>query len=241
MALLKYQLEVLAEVVKGTDGPLKMLSLGYPDMLVDVAVVERLFGADIAGQLTFRQDSAEILNWHGFSHKISKVIDSDHFFSLIDIDCSYIDITESRGVERLVDLNEALPADLIEAFDFVLDPGTIEHCFNIGQALKNLAMALRQDGRVCHTNPLSMFNHGFYNLNPTLFVDFYGQNDFEVEFMAGTVGDRFSPDLIQVPESERFDVAVNASILVVARRAKVTPIIWPTQSKYLNNPDLKSP
>lgn len=141
----------------------------------------------------------------------------------------------------MVDLNDPLPEDLVEQFDFLLDPGTIEHCCNIGQALKNIAMALKQDGYVCHYVPLSMFNHGFYNINPTLFVDFYGQNDFKLEFMAATDGDRFAPDLVEIPETERFNTPANASTLVVARRLKVSPLTWPTQTKYLTNPDLKVP
>ena len=149
---------------------------------------------------------------------------------------------ESRGIERVIDLNDPLSEDLVEGFDFVLDPGTIEHCCNIGQALMNVAMALRQDGCVCHYSPLSMFNHGFYNINPTLFVDFYGQNDFDLEFMAATKGDRFTPELVSIPRHERFDgPPANASILVVARRLKLSRLKWPTQSKYLKNPDLKQP
>jgi hypothetical protein len=240
MALLEPQLRVLAEVLQSKDGALKMLSLGYPDLLVENAVVEELFGSAIANQLSYRDDSAEILAWHGFSDKISQVIDSAHFFSLVGVTCEYIDIVKSRSVERVVDLNDPLPEDLVEQFDFLLDPGTIEHCCNIGQALKNIAMALKQDGYVCHCAPLSMFNHGFYNINPTLFADFYGQNDFKVEFMAATDGDRFAPDLVEVPEIERFTAPVNASILVVAWRQKVSPLTWPTQSKYLANPDLKA-
>jgi hypothetical protein len=56
------------------------------------------------------------------------VIDSDHFFSLIGVNCEYIDIVKSRVIERVVDLNDPLPEDLVEQFGFFLDPGTIEHC-----------------------------------------------------------------------------------------------------------------
>ena len=80
MALLKPQLRVLAEVIQKKEHGLRMLSLGYPDLLVEKGVVEELFGIEIASQLSYRDDSAEILGWHGFSDKISQVIDSDHFF-----------------------------------------------------------------------------------------------------------------------------------------------------------------
>ena len=241
MALLKHQLEILAEIIKRKDGPLKMLSFGYPDLLVEPRVIEKLFGEDIASKLKIREDSQEILNWHGFADKISDVIDSEGFFSRVGIECVYVDIVASRDIERLVDLNEPLPEDLIEQFDFVLDPGTIEHCCNIGQALKNIAHALKKGGWVCHSSPLSMFNHGFYNINPTLFHDFYSQNNFEIEFLAATHGDRFAPNLAEVPATDRFTIDDEASTLFVARRTKVAPLKWPTQSKYLDNPELKAP
>jgi hypothetical protein len=85
-----------------------------------------------------------------------------------------------------------------------------------------------------------MFNHGIYSINPTLFVDFHGQNDFKLEFMAATDGDRFAIDLVDIPEIERINTSVNASTLVVARRQKVSQLTWPTQSKYLMNPNLKA-
>ena len=52
--------------------------------------------------------------------------------------------------------------------------------FNIGEAIKNIAVATKKGGLVWHGSPLLFFNHGFYNLNPTFFVDFYSQNGFEI-------------------------------------------------------------
>ena len=128
MALLKPQPRVLAEVIQKKEHGLRVLSLGYPDLLVEKGVVEELFGIEIASQLSYRDDSAEILGWRGFSDKISQVIDSDHFFSLVGVNCEYIDIVKSRAIERVVELNDPLPEDLVEQFGFFLDPGTIENC-----------------------------------------------------------------------------------------------------------------
>jgi hypothetical protein len=58
--------------------------------------------------------------------------------------------------------------------------------------------------------------------------------------MAATDGDRFAPDLVEIPETERFNAPANASIIVVARRQKVSQLTWPTQTKYLMNPNLKA-
>ena len=67
----------------------------------------------------------------------------------------------------------------------MIDAGTIEHCFNIAQAILNAAQAVAPGGHVFHAPPMTMLNHGFYNLNPTLFHDFYGQNGWTVERLVG--------------------------------------------------------
>ncbi len=47
-----------------------------------------------------------------------------------------VDLVASRGGERILDLNGPLEADLVGGFDVVLDAGTMEHCFNVGQAVR---------------------------------------------------------------------------------------------------------
>ena len=104
----------------------------------------------------------------------------------------------------------------------------------------SVGCAVSVGGYVCHVSPLSMFNHGFINLNPTFFHDFYTQNGFEIALLKGCVGDPLSARLFEVPSTGRFDdPPPNASLVVVARRAGDAEIVWPTQSKYLANPDLK--
>lgn len=86
------------------------------------------------------------------------------------------------GVEsptHIVDLNRPLPPELIGRFDLVYDGGTIEHCFNAPQAMINVVSALAPGGRVIHHVPMNNWvDHGFYQISPTLFFDFYGANGF---------------------------------------------------------------
>jgi hypothetical protein len=71
-----------------------------------------------------------------------------------------------------VDLN--YPEDWPEKYDVVIDGGTAEHCFNVGQVFANILSAVRPDGGiVVHVNPLNMMNHGFWNISPTAYADFY--------------------------------------------------------------------
>jgi hypothetical protein len=96
------------------------------------------------------------------------------------------------------------------------------------------------EGFVMHGNPLNMYNHGFYNLNPTWYHDFYEANGFAVE-SAHIVVDSISetPRVAPAPALKRFyGIPDDATLLVIARRKAVTPMKWPVQSKYRNNPTL---
>ena len=146
------------------------------------------------------------------------------------VDC--IDIVASRGCERIFDLN--YPQDM-GLHDLVLDCGTVEHCFNIGQAIINAANAVEEGGVIFHTPPISMINHGFYNLSPTVLYDFYTQNGWGIEFMAGVQGKTLFP----LDPIGRQSVPSECSMYMVARRTNMNPMVFPTQSKYLANPDLK--
>jgi hypothetical protein len=99
----------------------------------------------------------------------------------------------------------------------------------------NAAGAVAAGGCILHTPPLSMANHGFYNLNPTLLHDFYGQNGWDIELSAGMgKSGRF-----EVPANSRFVAPAEASLLFIASRPQLRPLRFPMQSKYLANPGLK--
>jgi hypothetical protein len=182
------------------------------------------------------------VRWHGLAGRLTRIVDSGAFFDALTIDCTAIDIHASRGGERIVDLNGALPADLIGAFDFALDPGALEHCFNIGAAIANVARAVAVGGYVCHFSPMSMFNHGFYDLNPTFFHDVYTQNGFEIALLKRCVGDPLSSKTFEIPATARFaDPPSDASLVVIAKRMRAGEPIWPMQSKYLANSNQNVP
>ena len=159
-------------------------SLGYPDVLVDSEKLVALFGESVRRRLVVRSDSAQAIAFHRL-RDVDHVVETKSLFAALGLQLDCIDVRAPRGVERIVDLNAPLPNDLVGSYRLVIDPGTIEHCFNIGQAMLNAARAMAVGGYIVHVNPLSMFNHGFYNLNPTFYYDFYGQNGFELLFMNG--------------------------------------------------------
>ncbi|RMF43450.1 MAG: class I SAM-dependent methyltransferase [Planctomycetota bacterium] len=103
------------------------------------------------------------------------------FFSLLGVDeCLAMDYSDYEGATILADLNQPVAEELYERFDVIIDAGTLEHVFNIPCSLSNLARMLRPGGRVVHMNPANNYvNHGFYQISPTLYADYYRANRFD--------------------------------------------------------------
>lgn len=200
-----------------------VLCLSYPDILATGDEVEALCG--------YRpKEFTDFGKWHGKDYPLPS---TDEFFRKMGcLYVKYVDVHASRGIEQELDLNQ--PQDMGQ-FDLVIDPGTTEHCFNIGQALMNAANAVKVDGYIFHAPPLSMSNHGFYCLQPTLFYDFYVQNGWKIEALTIEKDEKF----FECPRTARFVAPPEASIYVVAQRLTEAPLKFPTQTKYLRNPDLK--
>jgi len=216
-----------------------VLSLGYPDIIASTGELTELFGADLAAALEYRADSESIARWHGMPSG-TRIPDSAQFFAFLGYDLEVLDIVAARGGELIHDLNQPVPRELHRRYALVIDPGTLEHCFNIAQAAKNLAEMVAPGGCVFHGNPMNLYNHGFYNLNPTWYHDFYAANGFELEVMHAVADPLRSFSRYAVPPTGRFrDAAPDSSLYVLVRRVSDAPVVWPTQTKYVRNPGLK--
>ncbi len=219
--------------------PIKLLSLGYIDFVVSKDDVERVFGAQVAEVVGIRADSQTIAAWH---RSQSSVIDADALFRALGFEPHYLDIAVIRGGEIVQDLNEPLAPELVGAFDVVIDSGTLEHCFNIAQAVANVAMAVRVGGIVHHGNPMVMINHGFYNFSPAFYHDFYRANGFEMLDMYAVEQPPGEVRLTRLDGVQRikFRDPIEKIIQVIARKIEDTPTRWPTQTKYVQNPNLSA-
>lgn len=227
----------ILEQLPGTERRLDVLSLAHPDMLMQMERVGSLFARFDASRLRPRPDSEAVRRRHGLPDAYGELPDTRSLFDAAGCDIRIVDVVETGDVDDIVDLNETLPDGYVEGYDLVIDPGTVEHCFNIGQAIRNAARAVREGGFVLHANPMSMFNHGFYNLNPTLFYDFYSQNGFEVQMIAAMTGPAAARKFIDVPTVKRFrNAPPEARMVSVARRVEMRPLKWPTQTKYGGEP-----
>lgn len=102
-----------------------------------------------------------------------------------------IDYYPDEGPTITLDLNRPVLVELLQCFDLVYDGGTLEHCFDPAQVLRNAASLTAPGGMVIHHVPINNWvDHGFYQFSPTLFFDFYGAAGFtelalKIHFMRG--------------------------------------------------------
>ena len=212
---------------------LRGLLLAYPDLLVPRAGLAQILGEETLAGLEPRTDTAAIWEYHGLRGVAEPIFDSLAVFARMGVDAVVTDAARLRGMERIVDLNEPLPADLARGFDLVVDTGTCEHCFNVAQAFVNSCDALDLGGILVHAAPLNRVNHGFWSFNPTIYPDFFEDNGFELQMLTGVTGNitqGFRP--FNVDPFMRFDPPPNSALYVVARRREVRPLKWPVQRKY---------
>jgi hypothetical protein len=238
MAVPPLLLDLLCQAAKQQKGA-SACSAGYPDLLVDRKQLVQLLGEDAAARIAVRADSASIARWHGVSSWLHEIFDAASVFSELGYTLDVLDVQIVRGDEVLVDLNLPLPAGFRRSYDLVLDTGTCEHCFHIGQAALNLASLVRQGGFIIQAMPLNSYNHGFYNVNPTWFFDFYPDNGFEIVYFHGVSDVVTNPTLFEPPPFDRFRSAPDNAILVmVARRTRLSALKVPMQRKYRVAPKL---
>jgi hypothetical protein len=213
------------------------LCCGYPDLLVTKAQLVSLLGPERAARVAMRADSREILAWHGVKQAFEGVFDARATFAQLGFTLDVVDIAAARGDEIILDLNRPLPASFTSRYDLVIDTGTCEHCFHIGQAAMNLSQLVRKGGYVVQALPLNSFNHGFYNVNPTWFHDFYPANWIRDSSARGDLEYRAGAEILRAAALRelfhRFRTRPSR-VLVAQRIADVEPIV-PTQRKYVES------
>lgn len=95
-----------------------------------------------------------------------------------------MDIEEGTGlyedIENFVIIDLNLPIKYFDRYDLVIDSGTAEHCFNIGNVFSGYHQLLSNGGYLYQWSPFISPNHGFYSINPTLYYDLARDGMFEL-------------------------------------------------------------
>lgn len=237
MAINPVQLQLVMATIRRArktagDRRLQTLCFGYPDLVVPAAQLAQLVGAEMLLDLPQRADADKVRQWHNLPPE-APVHDSLALFDRLGLEVTVADVAALQGMERIVDLNDPLPEDLRRHFDLVIDPGTCEHCFNVGQAFRNVCEAVRLGGFLVHIAPLTFINHGFWNFSPTVYPDYFEANGFALLHLAGhapTADGQFAA--FAVEPFQRFSPPMKGVLYVVAERTGVQAPVWPVQRKY---------
>lgn len=108
----------------------------------------------------------DLFDESGYSEKMFKALGFG--------DVKTMDFSDYEGATVIHDLNKPLPKTLKNKFDFIYDGGTIEHVFNVSQALVNMFDALKVGGTLVSINGFNGWpGHGFYQFQPDLVWSFW--------------------------------------------------------------------
>jgi hypothetical protein len=86
------------------------------------------------------------------------------------------DINKLEGASEIKDFDN--PINYKEKFDIFFDGGSLQHIFNIPQALKNIIKMTKLNGTIIHTVTFDGFQgFGLYQLSPEIFFNLYNKNN----------------------------------------------------------------
>lgn len=176
--------------------------------------------------------------------KVAPFVD-DFLFALGARSVDSMDANSFEGATVSHDLNEPLPAHLLQKYDAVVDGGTLEHVFNVPVAFRNAMDALRVGGRFFATVPANNFcGHGFYQFSAEFFYRVFSrENGFEMRQVlvapARAAGWLDGPAFeVDDPENlkRRIEISGRRPMVLLVHAQKVEQKVvfaqWPQQSDF---------
>ena len=121
-----------------------------------------------------------------------------------------IDVNDFEGATIIHDMNVEIPNNLKGKYDTVIDGGTLEHIFNIPQALDNASYLCKPGGQIIHMLPANnQCGHGFWQMSPELFFSLYsdknGYKDTDV-FLARSSNGKYFYKVIKPENGKRVNI-----------------------------------
>ena len=204
----------------------KVLSLGHPDLLLDKDFLQTIYDNSFIEKIPEDKYHVDIRKLHKKESSFF-IYDPYFIFEQYNYELYILDVKQHRGNEILVDLNHEIDQEYCEYFDLVLDGGTLEHCYNISQAFKNVCQMVKVGGFSLHTNPANSLNHGYFNLNPLFYDHGFTKNGFNIH-------DLCILDQTQCVQSIRGIkkgkvIPVKASVFCKAEKVTQEKFVWPSQ------------
>jgi hypothetical protein len=110
MAINAFELQTIIWLIEqrrktAPDGPLRVLCLGYPDMLIDRTDMSWLIGEEAADGLRVREDSAQIAKGHNQEKFSESIVYPEDVFKALGVDFVVSDVRASPTTHVVFDLN----------------------------------------------------------------------------------------------------------------------------------------
>ena len=203
--------------------PAEVVCLGWPDFMVGEELMAELYGKKAE---QFRVEN----NSRSWDRILGELFDVHAVFQHHNCNLTIVDVVKHRGVEEFLDLNEPLKEQFFKRFDLVVDTGTLEHCFNVGTAFKNMCNMTKVGGVIVTAAPYSRPFHGYYNFVKGTYTDGFGRNGFEILEIICTA----SKKMKAVPEEEFFTKIMPGQGILncIAKKVEDKEFKWPIQRKY---------
>lgn len=148
-----------------------------------------------------------------------------------------LDLFPEESPDVVADMTAPLSDALLDAFDAVIDGGSLEHVFDVPAAARNMSRCLRVGGLVVHISPMSGWgNHGFYQMSPKLWGRLWAGSGF-AEIQAWTVdlprarGRPYVRHVTDLDAPLECDTPGTRTLLVfIARKSRDAPVATPIDS-----------
>lgn len=113
-----------------------------------------------------------------------------------------LDVSPYEDADVIFNLNTPdTPAELVGAFDTIIDVGAVEHVFDIAAAFRHVHQMLAPGGRfIIFTTCIHPIDRAFFAMSPTLFHDYFAANRYQIDAIKLY---RFPPDRYHLDLAER--------------------------------------
>lgn len=186
----------------------------------------------------------DLADFCGFVDRLNGVKSHNDLFGIAKLvyevffDSSLVHSVDLDGTESAsrADLNYELTGYGI--YQVCINHGTAEHIFNIANVFLAMHDNCALHGLMIHEAPFQgWIDHGFYNLQPTLFYDLAAANDYDIRYFAITrVGE---PEPLEIESREHIhnlaragDIQYGSMLFVVLRKTTDGAFRIPMQNIY---------
>jgi len=187
-----------------------------------------------------------LLNSMGFAVDEAAITQGDGFTEALFTALGYprieaMDFTDAEGAQHIHDLNRPVPDALHERFDVVIDGGTTEHIFHIGQALDNCHAMLRPGGlMLSYVSCDGWFGHGFFQTGPDVPWRYWHHARGCEMLEVSVVGRKTPRDIVTIPDptgaprgGERFFEGPQMLLYACRKPLSAPPYAPPIQGHYV--------